>query len=187
MLGFPLGILSAAGAGGAVAGSYDLLETTILGSATSFVTFSSLATYASDYKHLQVRMVVRTDRGATNDQIDLQFNADTGANYSRHTLVGDGSAVTSNAGVSETAIKLREIETSLSVANVYNAIVLDILDPYNASKNTTIRALNGTASRSRIKLTSGAFFNTASLTEMKFAPIADFVAGSRFSLYGLKG
>jgi hypothetical protein len=31
MLGFPLGILSAAGAGGGVAGDYELISSTILG------------------------------------------------------------------------------------------------------------------------------------------------------------
>jgi hypothetical protein len=53
MLGFPLGILSAAGAGGGVAGDYELISSEILGTTAASVTFSSLGDYAppiSTYK-----------------------------------------------------------------------------------------------------------------------------------------
>ena len=45
---FGLGFFATAGAG--AAGSFDLLETQVLGSAQASVTFSSLGTY-SNYKH----------------------------------------------------------------------------------------------------------------------------------------
>jgi hypothetical protein len=57
MLGFPLGILSAAGAGGGVAGDYELISSEILGTTAASVTFSSLGDYSSTYKHLQIRAV----------------------------------------------------------------------------------------------------------------------------------
>lgn len=47
MLGFPLGILSAAGAGGVVAGDYELISTQILAATTNSVTFTSLGDFAS--------------------------------------------------------------------------------------------------------------------------------------------
>ena len=40
-----------------VTGAYDLLETTTLTSSASSVTFSGLGSY-TDYKHLQIRMVI---------------------------------------------------------------------------------------------------------------------------------
>ena len=171
-------------------GSFDLLETQVLASAAASVTFSSLGDYAAEYQHLQLRMAVRSTRSdANNDQINLELNGVTGANYSRHELTGDGSSLTSSAATTASGsamMRFREIETAQGTANVFNAIVCDILDPFNSSKNTTIRALNGTASRSRIMLISGAWYNTASLTQITLRPIASIAQNSRISLYGLK-
>ena len=191
----PLGILAAAGGAVAAAGSYDLLVTEILTSSQSSVTFASLGDYAADYQHLQIRAVVRTDRtGADSDPVTLQFNGNTGTNYSRHGLVGyrfgGSGGVVSNAASSQTSIFLSEaVNTNVATANSFGAIVGDILDPFSSSKNTTVRALTGmTADFSAVELRSGGFFNTASIYEIKLEPLvgSNFVTGSRFSLYGLK-
>jgi hypothetical protein len=76
----PFGILSAAGAGG----GYELIETQILGSDAASVTFSSLGSYSSVYKHLQLRWTARTTRVATETQIFLRTNSNNSANYSSH-------------------------------------------------------------------------------------------------------
>jgi hypothetical protein len=169
-------------------GAFDLLESTVVGSGgQASVEFTSLGTkYASTYQHFQLRMLVRSTRSdANNDQLGLQFNADTGNNYRRHELVGDGSTVSGTAGNAEDAIRIREIETAQSTANVFNAIVLDILDPFE-TKNKTVRFLNGTASRSRIMLGSGLWVNTNSVTSIKLVPLASLAQGTRISLYGVK-
>ena len=184
----PFGILSAAGAGGAVAGgpAYDLLETTILGSATSSVTFSSLATYASDYKHLQLRMVTRVDQ--VNDQIRLRFNGDTGSNYADHNLYGNGSSLFSQALTSQTGIQFARTAYSSMTANSFSGIVLDVLDAYSTTKNTTIRALSGmTGGANNLQLYSGFYNNTAAVSSINiYIGATNLVAGSRFSLYGIR-
>ena len=190
MLGFPLGILSAAG-GGVVGGNYDLIETTILGSAASSVTFSSLATYASTYKHLQIRYVGRTNRADDNAQPVIRFNADSGSNYDYHGLEGWNNAVNSVATINASGMNLGySFSGTSSGTNVFGAGVVDILDAYSTTKNKTIRALNGQSSDARkfVHLNSGLWRNTSSVTSITIlSSNNDLVAGSRFSLYGIKG
>ena len=189
MLGFPLGILSAAGTGGVAAGAYELISSTVLGSNTPSVTFSSLGDYASTYKHLQVRVVARTVRTEVNDSIITRFNGDTGSNYAYHRLYGTGSSVASSAGASQTSILTGETSGNTNTSNAFFALVIDILDPYSTSKNTTTRWLNGGASSfNHIQLGSGLWNNTASVTSFALQPLnsANFLTGSRFSIYGIR-
>jgi hypothetical protein len=182
---FPLGILSAAGAGGAVAGSYDLLETQILGSNQSSVVFSSLGTYSSTYKHLQIRLVANCTTSAANQF--LRVNGDSGNNYAWHYLEGSGSAVFSGGGGS-----LNYIGWGVTNAdsNNFTASVIDILDPFSTTKNTTVRSFTGSARANPnwVGLYSGAWFNTASVTSISLGfGVQNLLTNSRFSLYGLKG
>jgi hypothetical protein len=190
MLGFPLGILSAAGAGGGVAGDYELISSEILGTTAASVTFSSLGDYSSTYKHLQLRMTAKTSgTGYQDDPFVLQFNGDSGANYNWHLLLGDGSSVASAA--SPGSAYTFGPTSSDAGASIFGALIADILDPYSTSKNTTTRFLSGyqPGSGAKINLSSMLWRNTASITSISLKPIigANWVAGSRFSLYGIRG
>jgi hypothetical protein len=183
---FPLGILSAAGAGGADLGSYDLLETQILGSATSEIVFSSLATYASTYKHLQIRFSARSSSGAIN--LRMRINGNTGSNYAWHFLEGNGSSVGSGSGATQTQMSLGVVATT---ANQFSPGVIDILDSYSTTKNKTVRSLQGAQSggSSWIGLHSGLYNSTDSITSVTLiaGPSDTWTSASRFSLYGIKG
>ena len=185
----PLGILAASG--GVAGASYELIESTILTTNTSSVTFSSLATYASTYKHLQIRYTARaTFTSASRGAVEMRFNGDTGANYDSHALYGDGSSVTSfyNAANQIFIFDVPYINTS---GNEYAAGVVDILDAYSTTKNTTTRALAGFASIggfNRLGLNSGLYRNTSAVSSVTlFAGAHNFYSGSRFSLYGVRG
>ena len=185
----PFGVLSAAGAGGGVAGDYELISTEILGSDQSSVTFSSLATYASTYKHLQIRLAARTNRsGSTGDVLFLRLNGDSGANYARHALQANGSTVISFAGTSANEMALDRLGSADQAANVFGSIVIDLLDTYSTTKNKTVRGLGGVAT-SIVQLSSGVYLSTSSTTSATLLPGVgtNFVAGSRFSLYGIRG
>lgn len=185
----PFGVLSAAGAGGVAAGSYELITTEILGSAQSSITFSNLGDYSSTYKHLQLRIASRSGRAAENDPIFLRFNSDSGSNYSYHEMGPSGGGVYSAAGTSQTSVaRAGSSAGSTAAANAFGASVIDILDPYSTTKNTTTRTLMGVGGNT-ILLTSGAWYNTASITTITLTTFSatDFVTGSRFSLYGIKG
>lgn len=180
-----LGLLGASGAG--VAGSYDLLETTILSSTASSVTFTGLGSY-TDYKHLQVRLVGRSSRSGSGENLRIRFNGDTGSNYANHYLQGNGSSVASGAETSNTGMWARNLNASSSPANAFGAFVIDILDFADTSKNTTVRTLGGSTSDNFIALSSGAYFSTNAITSIDLGTqfSQDFVTGSRFSLYGIR-
>ena len=180
-----------AGGGGAAA-DYELISTTILGSAAASVTFSGLGTSAAAYKHLQIRMTTRSS-ASYGDDVILRFNSDSGSNYSHHLIVGNGSTVNSYAGTTQTFIKGGyTIANDQTPSQSFGAGVIDILDFASTSKNKTTRNLTGGnasgGAGSQIQLWSGAWYSTSAVTSIVLSSIsaANFLTGSRFSLYGLK-
>ena len=179
-----LGIFSAAGAGG-VAGDYELIASTVLGTATPSVVFD-VSSLASTYKHLQLRYVARS--ASTNGEGRIRLNADTGSNYAFHQLVGDGSSVFSGFGLSRNGMDLLSPTTSSATANNFGVAVVDFLDVFSSTKNTTARSFVGVVPGG-VLLRSALWLNTAAVTSITvyIADGANYVTGSRFSLYGIKG
>jgi len=183
----PFGFWAASGAGGG-AGAYDLLETTTLTSSASSVTFSGLGSY-SDYAHLQIRGVARDGSNSTGlESLRLTFNGAT--NYSYHVLRANGSSFEAFGG-SNTRIPIYDVmgRSGSGADDVFGSFVTDVLDFANTSKNTTTRTLGGGVSgSSRIGLYSGAYLSTTAVTSLQLeSDGADMIAGTRFSLYGIKG
>ena len=103
---------------------------------------------------------------------------------------GGSSATYANGAASQTSLFLAEaMPVSSSTANVFGAIVTDILDPFETTKNKTVRSLNGmNAAWSSVELRSGAWLSTTAVSSIVIKPLvgSNLVTGSRFSLYGLK-
>jgi hypothetical protein len=186
---FPLGILSAAGAGG-VAGDYELIETQILGSAQASVVFSSLGTYSSTYKHLQIRVVARAAAAVSNESLRVRLNGDSGSNYSFHQLFGNGSSVGSSGSTSQTGASVILVAGDNDASSIFGAGVVDILDAYSTTKNKTLRGFSGNMpGAGLVLLRSSAYLSTSSTTSITLTSetAANLMTGSRFSLYGIKG
>jgi hypothetical protein len=172
--------------------AFDLLETEILTGSQATVTFSGLnSTYGADYQHLQIRITARSTRNDTDSLFYMQFNGDTGSNYSMHNLRGTGSSLGSSwlsPSYPSGIIVYSGLSGATQTAGSFGANIIDILDPFNSSKNTTTRILNGQAgSFNRISLESGAWLNTNSLTSITFDDVfGNFAQHGRFSLYGLR-
>jgi hypothetical protein len=163
---------------------YDLLETEILTGTQASVTFSSLnSKYAADYQHLQLRIVTQTNRGESEDIARVAINNTYAIS---HWLIGGG--VSAQSGT-ESSTYYRSIWTSGgSPTDSFGAAVIDILDAFETSKNKTVRNFSGFyGSAARVVgLASTAYYSTSSTDSVKFEAIGSWVAGSRFSLYGLK-
>jgi hypothetical protein len=183
----PFGVLSAAGAEVGAEPAYELIASEILTTTEASVVFSNLGDYSSTYKHLQIRMTARTTRAQNDDALFLRLNGDTGSNYARHQLLGNGSTVSSTAGTSETSTGQNATAGTNTTANVFGAAVFDFLDVFNSTKNTTLRSFSGLAANfNQIMLGSGLFINTASVTSISIEANGNLLAGSRFSLYGIR-
>ena len=188
MLGFPLGILSAAGAGGVPFESdYELISTTVLGGTAASVTFSNLGDYSSTYKHLQIRYTARTTRTEADEIIQVNINAGgVGTNQRNHELRGDGSVVESDDRTS--LFRFGYCAGANSVASSFGGGIIDVLDPYSTTKNKTFKNLSGMTSSNYITLSSLLWNSTSSITSIGIqGGFGNLVAGSRFSLYGMKG
>jgi len=183
-----LGILNSQ-VSGAAAGAYDLLESTVLTSSASSVSFTGLDGY-SDYKHLQIRATGRTTAANTNSTAQIRFNSVSTSNNSWHEMFGQGSSVSSQAWASQTSIGLGNLHGGNSGANEFSGWVIDILDFSSGSKNTTVRYLNGkhdSAGLDLIRFGSGAYYSTDAVASLEILFGGNSAAiGSRFSLMGVK-
>ena len=175
-------------------GAFHLLETQVLASSESSVTFSSLSTYAADYQHLQIRMVAKSADGVSSNLRDLriQVNADTAANYAAHVLRGDGADVASNSATSQTSIATATsmLPRPSNPTADFGAAIIDVLDAFETSKYSIFRMFGGAkpSGEDQIWLASGLWMNTNALTEIKlFANSGNLGINSRFSLYGIRG
>ena len=180
----PLGFL--ASSSGGVDSDFELIESYVLGSSQAAITFSSLGSYSSTYKHLQVRATARMTTGSVFG-LRTQLNADTGTNYVHHLLYGNGTSVLSSVSSGNTYALTGLSAASSSPSNVFSSTVIDLLDAYSNTKNKTFRTMAGVVSTG-IHIHSGLWINTASVTSWKLFPESgDWATGSRFSLYGIKG
>jgi hypothetical protein len=181
-------ILGVTASGFNIVGDYELISTTILPSNAPSVTFD-VSSFAFTYKHLQIRMTARLSASTGITQSLLRFNGDIGSNYATHRLGGYGSTIESAANTSQTSIFVGSIPTAGITANAFAGSIIDILDPFSTTKNKTVRSLQGVAaSGNAIELRSGFRISTESTTSISLTSFSDsYVAGSRFSLYGIRG
>jgi len=121
----PLGLLSQGG--GAAAGSYELISTTLLGGNQSSVTFSSIV---STYTHLQIRLSTKTDRAFSFDNVSMRFNSDTGANYSTHLLYNNASSLVADYESANTRILVSRVPDAAAAASEFG-INIESIGPSN--------------------------------------------------------
>lgn len=170
--------------------SFDSIATTTVGAGgSSSITFSSIP---STYTHLQIRGISRpSEAGSTGAQyLYLRMNSDSGSNYARHFLYGEGSSAGTQAGASQTEIRVIYQLRDGFTAGIYATSVIDILDYANTSKYKTTRSLGGFDANGSgyISLGSGLWMNTNAITSLTLTcEVGNFVQYSSFALYGIKG
>ena len=174
----------------AAAGDFESIATVSLSSSAASAEFTSIP---STFTHLQVRGIPRTDRaGNVNDGIIVQFNSDTGANYSWHYLAGVYLNTVDVAGVANTShIPINSAAAaSNTAANSFGSFIADILDYKDTNKYKTLRALGGMEDNTYgyIAFSSGNWRNTNAITTVTIKPLVgtNFVQYSHFALYGIR-
>ena len=171
------------------ASSYESIATVNVTSNVPNVEFTSIP---ATYTHLQIRAIGRSTRTPENNiALNMQFNGDTGSNYSWHRLDGDGSTASSGAGTSQTSIIVDRFTAAGASASQFGAFVLDILDYANTNKYKTTRNLGGYDNNGNglITLGSGNWRSTSAITSIKLIDRSgnNLIQYSQFALYGIKG
>lgn len=173
------------------AGAYDALwSTTVPSGGVSTITISNIP---QTYKHLQIRMLGRTNRTTySSDYIKLVANNDTGANYANHQLVGTGSAASAAGTTGNTNAFIQRFSGNAIAANIFGVAVVDILDYANTNKYKTIRNLGGidennVAGVGEIGLYSSLWLNTSAISSITLSSGGGtlFSQYSSFALYGI--
>lgn len=188
---FILGVVASSGGSKS---AFVLISTYIVtGSTTSAITFNSIP---GTYKHLQIHSTLRTTRPTTTDDpINVTFNADaTAANYNYHYQGTDGgsTSVGSAGYVSGGAVQYAgQVAANSSMTDSFSAGVLRIPDYAGGNRKVMFghTGVQGQQSSWYNLQHSTLWESGSAITSISFAPVIGpyFTAGSRISIYGLKG
>jgi hypothetical protein len=159
--------------------TFEAIATQTLGSAAASVTFSSIP---STYTDLVLIITPQSSSGTTS--VDIQFNGDTGTNYSLTFLYGDGTSAASGRA-SNNAVA--NGGTAVATANT---LLINTVQIQNYSNTTTYKSLLTRANNTvgNVLTSISMWRNTAAINSvlLKLATGANFTTGSTFSLYGVK-
>lgn len=157
--------------------TYTTIATTTLTSAVASYTFSSIPGTYTDI------VAVISAQNVSNNGADFytNFNGDTGTNYSRLYLVGDGTSASSGLGSNSTAINSFSLPSSGSIFNPF------IMHINNYSNTTTYKTalIRQSGTTNFMGLTTGTWRNTAAITSITFGYVSNINTGSTFTLYGI--
>lgn len=123
----------------------------------------------------------------------MRFNSDSGSNYTRHYLLGDGSNVYAGASTSTTLIDGGLIAGGGMTASSFGAGVIDVLDYQNANKYKTARVLTGLSTNASsainyMEFESGLWQSTSAIDSITLTLASgNYAQYSSFALYGIKG
>ncbi len=203
----PLGVLAQAGSGAGpfvpLSDAYVFLTTTEATSGSE-VTFSNLnTTYASTYKHLELRLQTQSLTSFFT-RASIRFNGDTGTNYNWHRIMiqpGEVTGILADSATSSTNMRILSDGLSTTAAHKTGCIVR-ILDAFDSNKFKTIQSQYSymNLDRQGAGFHSGAWRNTNAISSItiRYRNVVNFndadssdgasnFDASRLSLYGIKG
>jgi hypothetical protein len=160
-----------------MASTYEPIATQTLGSAASSVTFSSIPSTYTD-------LICVVNAGITSgiEDIALTFNGDTGTNYSRTFMYGDGTSAVSGRTSSAARISLGSFGSG--VINGNN--IFSVMNYANSTTNKTVLSRGNNTGNHTIAYV-GLWRSTAAITSMLLGTTGStWMAGSTFTLYGIK-
>jgi hypothetical protein len=160
--------------------TYEKIETTTLGSNAANITFSSISSAYTDL------VIILNGAFTTAETIGVQFNSDTGSNYSSTILAGSGSSASSGRNTNQTGLTVgtNGYWTTSIIAN-------SILNIQNYSNTTTYKTMLSRSNNASVGLDAivGLWRNTAAINAIKlygFYSGHSFITGTTATIYGIK-
>jgi hypothetical protein len=155
--------------------AYEVISTQTLGTAASSVTFSSIPQTYTDL------FLVLQGASSVDDTIMMQFNSDTGSNYSWTQLGADpGSGIFSSRASSVSSMRIGYGNTS------QGSHIAQIMNYSNATTYKTILSRSNKAAAD-VRAIVSLWRNTNAVTSITAIQTSgNFSIGFTFSLYGIK-
>lgn len=155
--------------------TYTLIDSTVLGTASSSVTFSSIP---ATYRDLVLVCDVASAAGGGFGYV--QFNGDTGGNYNYVRMLGDGSSTYSASGASGSA----NAQIGYVRSTAKGVRIVQIMD-YSATdkhKSMLVRS-----NEQDVGAWANRWASTSAITSVSvYVSGQSFAAGSTFYLYGIE-
>lgn len=162
----------------AAGNTYTQIASTTLGSAAASVTFSSIA---ATYTDLVLVINYQASGGAV--YVQYRLNSDSGTNYSRTYLYGNGTSALSSRGSNETYIYA---DSGVYAASGNWATLITNFNNYsNTTTNKTTLSRYGEASIGT-EASVHLWRSTAAISSIAITTNSNnFATGSTFNLYGI--
>ena len=162
--------------------TYTPIATTTLGSAQASYTFSSISGSYTD-----LVLVCQVQQVTDGEDFAVQINGDTGTNYSRTYICGDGSTAHSGRSTSATSILLDHHATPPTSSS----FSVNILNFQNYSNSTTYKTIvarsNSLSTYGGSVGVVGLWRSTSAITSITVfcTNSSNLKTGSTFTLYGI--
>lgn len=165
-----------------MASTYTPIATTTLGSATASYTFSSIPSIYTDI----VLVADMADSNTGGDQRMLvRVNGDSSTNYSTTIVYGNGSSATATINSNRTFF-----DNSSGASNSITSGSANIYHFMSYSNTTTYKTVlyrqNNLVNTAGTSALVGLWRSTSAINSITIFCIGNLVAGSTFTLYGIK-
>ena len=173
--------------------AFESIASTLLGTTTSVVTFSSIP---STFKHLQIRIVGRSDNGSSDrEPVNIKFNNDNSSIYAINSMGSggnSGASASSLTGLTGTFNLFGGSSTMTGPAqnsNNFGASIIDLVAYQQSSINHTVRSFSGQSYNTTDRMTfiGGIYEDGTAVNRLDIYTTGNWVSKTRISLYGIKG
>jgi hypothetical protein len=163
-----------------MASTYEKIATTTASGSSTNVTFSSISGSYTDL------VLIIANVTAQIDNVGVRLNSDTGTNYSRTILSGNGSSAAGNRGFNDTYLYTMYKDTAGGDP------VMSIMQFQNYSNSTTYKNVlvrqetNSSGTKGAMGMVGLWRATPAAITNISITSLnANFNSGSTFTIYGI--
>jgi hypothetical protein len=169
-------------------GAVQLISDQLLTVAAAEVSFANIA---QTFAHLRLLLSGRGDNATPEVAVYLQFNGDTAANYDTEVMAAAAASPSSAESLGVTVLRVGRFAAGTAPASAQGSITVDI--PNYAATTFHKGIVSASADRNSAvsggliwEADAGSWRSTAAINRIRIIVLAgNFIAGSRFTLYGL--